>query len=274
MQSLEMTSDQLRRYIREHHEKQYLIVDVRQPVEYRDSHIPGARLMPLPSLVRDMSPLPGQVDLIFYCHSGGRSAAAAAMAAEEADDNAKAYKTVYNLTGGMLAWQGGVVEDLPQVQLFEKQSFDGMLQTAMNLEKGALRFYRAVGGHYGQHGWSAVFKRLEKAEIAHAKSVFAILNQAAPQDLNFDQVFEKLPGEVLEGGMTLEVALRKMAAYKDDACMRLVELALQIERAAFDLYRALADQAAGDGGGDVFLSLAQAEKSHMQALIDHIAACR
>jgi rhodanese-related sulfurtransferase/rubrerythrin len=259
----------LRRYIRDHHESEYLLVDVRQTGEYRNSHIPGARLMPLPQLVQNMSALPAQIDLIFYCHSGGRSAAAAAMVAEEAVSSAN----IYNLAGGIMAWQGGLVADFPKVQLFENQPFESMLKTAMNLEKGAMRFYNAVGGRYAAQAWSAIFARLAQAEIAHARSVHAILRQTAADHADFDHEFEHLSGEVLEGGMTLDLALQKLEGMQARACMRLVELALQIERAAFDLYRSLAEQVSEAPARDVFLSLAQAEKGHMQSLIDHVAAC-
>ena len=42
-----VTSDQLRGYMAEHDEREYQLVDVRQPEEYQQGHIPGARLIPL-----------------------------------------------------------------------------------------------------------------------------------------------------------------------------------------------------------------------------------
>jgi rhodanese-related sulfurtransferase len=44
----EINPEELRRYIKNHNEKEYLLVDVRQPDEYEEGHIPGARLLPLP----------------------------------------------------------------------------------------------------------------------------------------------------------------------------------------------------------------------------------
>jgi len=56
-------------------------------------------------------------------------------------------------------------------------------------------------------------------------------------------------------------------------CIRLVEMALQIEYAAFDLYRTLADQAREDESRQAFTQLSQAEKGHMQSLIRVIGEC-
>lgn len=41
---------QAKRYINEHPGDEYTLLDVRQPSEYRESHLPGATLIPLPEL--------------------------------------------------------------------------------------------------------------------------------------------------------------------------------------------------------------------------------
>lgn len=43
-------ADQARKYMTDHPEGSYTLLDVRQPREYEEAHIPGARLVPLPSL--------------------------------------------------------------------------------------------------------------------------------------------------------------------------------------------------------------------------------
>ena len=42
-----MSVKTFQRYRTRTHEKDYLLIDVRQPVEYMDAHIPGAILIPL-----------------------------------------------------------------------------------------------------------------------------------------------------------------------------------------------------------------------------------
>ena len=153
-----MSPEQLRQFSQTHHEQAYLLVDVRQPEEYRRGHIPGALLLPLPELVKSMDRLPADKELIFYCHSGGRSMAAAAMVAEE-----ERHPTIYNLTGGMLAWDGGRISDVPRVNLFAGQSMAEMLRTAMNLEKGAQRFYESVGQQAVAQSWAQTFAILARA---------------------------------------------------------------------------------------------------------------
>ena len=45
-----MDAEEAKDYMAKHGEEEYTILDVRQPGEYEDSHLPGAKLMPLPQL--------------------------------------------------------------------------------------------------------------------------------------------------------------------------------------------------------------------------------
>ncbi len=265
----ELSPEQLRSYVQTHHEKEYLLVDVRQPGEYSHAHIPGARLIPLPQLVKTVDSLPADVDLIFYCHSGGRSAAASALATEELVGEGQ----IYNLKGGIHAWDGGTVDDLPQVQLFNRLSDVEMLETAMNLEKGAMRFYTHIGEKHAGRAWVDKFEHLARAETAHAKSVYRFWQQKEAGPETFEVLFDRLPGEILEGGLPLAKAIEALDSLKNQSCMRLFELALKIEYTAYDLYRTLANQTSVSDPGQAFLALAQAEKGHMRTLIDAMADC-
>ncbi len=265
----ELSPEQLRRYFDTHHEKDYLLVDVRQPDEYTHAHIPGARLIPLPQLVKTVNSLPEDVDLIFYCHSGGRSAAAAALADEELVGEGQRY----NLRGGISAWDGGTLDDLPQVQIFSRLSDVEMFGTAINLEKGAMRFYTHISENHAGQVWIGKFERLARAEIAHARSVYLFWQQRDAGLETFEVLFDRMQGEILEGGLTLAKAMEVLDTQKNQSCMRLFELALKIEYAAYDLYRTLANQISASDPGKAFLELAQAEKGHMRILIDALTDC-
>ena len=78
--------------------KHPLVVDVRQPDEFRSGHISGAKLIPLNELHRKMNELPKGREIVCICASGNRSASAAKMLAKEGFN-------VLNVQGGMLAWR-------------------------------------------------------------------------------------------------------------------------------------------------------------------------
>jgi rhodanese-related sulfurtransferase len=78
--------------------KHPLVLDVRQPEEFRTGHIAGAKLIPLNELPKKMSELPKGREIVCVCASGSRSTSASKMLAKEGF-------TVLNMQGGMLAWR-------------------------------------------------------------------------------------------------------------------------------------------------------------------------
>lgn len=75
-----------------------LLVDVRTDDEASRGVIPGARHIPLHLIPLKVEELSGEQPLVFYCHSGMRSAQAGAFMSSKGRSN------IYNLHGGILAW--------------------------------------------------------------------------------------------------------------------------------------------------------------------------
>ncbi|MEQ1768178.1 MAG: rhodanese-like domain-containing protein [Methylotenera sp.] len=78
--------------------KPLVLVDVRNDDEVARGIISGAIHIPLALLPVQYDALTKSENVVFYCHSGMRSAHAAAFA------SSKGCKHVYNLSGGVLAW--------------------------------------------------------------------------------------------------------------------------------------------------------------------------
>ena len=264
----ELMPDELRELLARTREKHYALIDVRQPEEYAVAHIPGATLRPLMELEEHLFDLPADRELIFYCSAGPRSAIAAALAAEaELSD-----LPIYTLVGGLLAWDGQKIADFPRVQVFDQaRSLPEMLLTAMDLEKGAYRYYHAILERFGPLSFGSVIEHLAQAEEAHARMIYALweLDQANPQP--FETLFDGLPGDILEGGETFEDALEHLKALPSDNGIHILELSLSIEYQAYDLYRSLAERTADVSTRDKLLTIAQAEKSHMRQLQQALA---
>jgi rhodanese-related sulfurtransferase len=82
---------------------QILLLDVREPEEYRQGHIAGAVLMPLGTLSAQYSQIPKGITLVVYCRTGHRSAQAVKFLREHGYD-----KSV-SLAGGYTAWSGAAL---------------------------------------------------------------------------------------------------------------------------------------------------------------------
>lgn len=266
----DITAEELKQFIKSHNEKEYLLVDVRQPDEYTKGHIPGAKFIPLNELVSDLSGLPSNRDVIFYCHSGGRSLAAASMFSEEGITE----KTIYNLERGILSWEGKTLKGFPKIQVFDKTKAPAeLLLTAMDLEKGAWRFYTYILDNFAVDPIIPTLEQLSKAEIAHAKTVYGFWEKTASTPIAFDELYARLEGEILEGGESLAEVLGYLENIEENQCLRILELAIHIEYAAFDLYKTMAEQEKDQTVRDSFLSIAQAEKSHMRMLVRALDQC-
>ncbi len=77
-----------------------VLVDVREPNEYQEGHIAGAVLLPLAEVEADTIPPFQGRKLVMQCRSGGRSRTACGKLIKARTD-----LEVYNLEGGILAWQ-------------------------------------------------------------------------------------------------------------------------------------------------------------------------
>jgi rhodanese-related sulfurtransferase len=76
-----------------------LILDVREPDEWQEGHIAGAKHVPLGSLQPRVGELDPNGEIIAVCHSGVRSNAAVLALRRAGFGNS------WNLAGGMLAWE-------------------------------------------------------------------------------------------------------------------------------------------------------------------------
>ena len=74
-----------------------LIIDVREPYEYADGHVPGAELMPLMTVPQRLADLPTDRTVYVVCAVGARSAQAAAFLATRGVD-------AVNVDGGTGEW--------------------------------------------------------------------------------------------------------------------------------------------------------------------------
>jgi adenylyltransferase/sulfurtransferase len=83
-----------------------VLVDVREPDEWAEGHLPGARHIPLGELPQRAAELDPQAEIVLYCHAGVRSLRALHHLQQ------RGYTKLRSLTGGIMAWEaaGGEVE--------------------------------------------------------------------------------------------------------------------------------------------------------------------
>jgi len=256
----EMDMEEFRNFRKEKNERDYLVVDVRFPEEYEEEHIPGCFLLPLAEINARLTELPPDRDIIFYCHSGKRSRTAALFATSVPFFQ----KKVYNLDGGIICYHDKTVPDYPILQVFNFDSdLSELFRTAMNLERGAEIFYQAVLKEIGNVPYRKTIELLSQAEAGHARLIYNLWTKTGEKLQPFEELYASLPGDIIEGGKPIEEQLEKLHKIETNFEARLLEIVLDIEHAAYDLYRSVALRLQGTELENSFLTLAEAEKSHM-----------
>lgn len=77
----------------------FQLIDVREPFEYEMSNLEGENI-PLGGLMIEVDKIDREKPVIFQCRSGKRSASAVMQL-----EQAYGFTNLYNLTGGIIAWQ-------------------------------------------------------------------------------------------------------------------------------------------------------------------------
>jgi len=144
---------------------------------------------------------------------------------------------------------------------------------AMDLECGAELFYTEVLARHPEEGFARFIDLLARAEEGHARQIYAFYKQEQPEAVPFAELYASLPGEVIEGGQSLEAMKRMLDAPGDEPCLDIVEMAITIEYAAYDLYRNMADYFTEPKMTEAFLAIAQAEKEHMRIAGEALQLC-
>jgi rhodanese-related sulfurtransferase/rubrerythrin len=267
----DVTAAELKNYMEDRQEKSYLLVDVREPKEYRMGHIPGAVLLPLKEVEAGITGLAdADRDLFFYCRSGRRSKIAANLVA----DLGVPARKIYNVSGGILAWQGKRLPDFPRLHHFDAAGdVLTILQKALELEKGTGIFYTVCAGLLEDKDISAKARALADFETVHAKVIYRCMKRLKPDLEEFEKMFERASGEIMEGGLSVHDAVKGLAAMEEEPCINFAEMALEIEFTAYDLYRNLATKAEDRESVGTLLMLSEQEKGHIRIVANILSAC-
>jgi rhodanese-related sulfurtransferase/rubrerythrin len=250
----------VRRYLDEREPGTFTLLDVRQPEEYGQEHIPGAKLVPLGELPDRIGELDRKMTTIVYCRSGKRAASATGLLMNAGFDD------VWNMTGGMLAWQGLKATGGPEAgaAIFE-EAIDtaDVIRLAWALEDGARLFYQEMSKQYVDTQVGRLFEMLSSAEEGHKGSLQKVYAEVTGNDVEPPRPEGLQP--TMEGGIPLGAALSWAAGRPPGDAL---ELSASIEVNAYDRYLRVAASRPDDASKEVLLQVAREEKAHLVWLLN------
>ena len=257
-----MDSDEARKYMAEHSEGTYTLLDVRQPGEYEEDHIPGAKLVPLGDLKEGTQDLDPAKPTLVYCAIGGRSRVAAQLL------SGRGFQEVYNLSGGIKAYRGDKASGPQELNLDMVRGDESpgeMLKLAFGLEQALEIFYDKCLEQAEDKDLKDLFTKLEHVEAVHKKKIYdryAALVENAPDMAAFEA---DMTSDVMEGGFQVKDFLAANQPWLK-SLLEVLELAMMLETQALDLYMRFAEKSLEEGTKQVLFTLADEEKAHLKSL--------
>ena len=255
-----LDADGLKRFMDENKEGTYTLLDVRQSKEYEETRIPGAKLIPLPELTDRIDELPKQEPIVAYCAIGGRSRAAAQLLA------GKGFDAVYNLRGGIQAWQGLTASGPPEMGMTlwtGDESPTEVIRLAYAMESGLGSFYSSMAEQSEDPGVKDLLGRLGRIEGRHRQKLADLYAAISPGDK--DSLENDLQADRIEGGFTTEEFLERHGSAMQTVS-GLMDVAMMLEAQALDLYSRYAQTLDDSTGRAILMDIAEEEKAHLAAL--------
>jgi rhodanese-related sulfurtransferase/rubrerythrin len=257
-----MDADEARAYMAGHQEGDFTLLDVRQPGEYEDSHLPGAKLMPLPQLSDTYKELDPEKPTIVHCAVGGRSRVAAQML------SGWGFKEIYNLAGGIKAFQGHKATGPTELNLDlvkGDESPAAIIILAYGMEKALQLFYETLKQQSPDPTLQDLFGKLARVEVRHEQRLFEVYGQVASDGQDLATFESSIVPKTLEGGFDAEEFLATNQAHLQTP-VQVLDLAMMLETQALDLYLRFADRSSQPQTKDVLYALAGEEKAHLASL--------
>ena len=260
-------SDEVQSFIREHSEGDYVLLDVRQPGEYAQAHLPGAKLIPLPQLADSLEDLDADKPIIVYCAVGGRSRMATRLLAT------LGFRNVSHLQGGIQAWEDRTATGPREFHLdFIKgnESPEEIILLAYRMEEGLKKFHEAIKAKSDDPALSALLAGLIKAEESHEKTLLelreslAFLERETPPD-QISEFSDGFQSRLMEGGIDMNAFMEQNQPFLNDVSGYL-DLAMMIETQALDLYLRMAAESRNEQTRKILHRIGNEEKAHLDLL--------
>jgi len=257
-----LEAEEAKAYMGQHREGEYTLLDVRQPGEYEDSHLPGAKLLPLPGLSDTYQELDSGKPTLVYCAIGGRSRVAAQML------SGWGFKQVYNLAGGIKAFQGHKAAGPQELNLDlvrGDETPEKIIILAYAMEKALQIFYETLQQQSPDRELQDLFGKLAQVEVRHEQRLFEVYGRVAPGGQDLATFESSIVPNTLEGGFSAEKFLENNQGHLQTATQAL-DLAMMLETQALDLYLRFADKIDQPQTQEVLYALAGEEKAHLASL--------
>lgn len=184
----------------------------------------------------------------------------------------KGYTRIYNLSGGIKAWEKETAygpEDQGMVLFSGNERVEECIIVAYGLEEGLREFYLTMQEKTGDDSARSLFAKLAEIEVLHQQRLVEMYSEVTGIQNEMAEFAASIVSPGMEGGMTTQEYLSRF--HPDlDSLTDILSLAMSIEAQALDLYQRASFTAGKAEAKKILQQIANEERIHLQYLADYM----
>jgi rubrerythrin len=177
------------------------------------------------------------------------------------------FKEVYNLSGGIKAWQGYKASGPEELNLDMVRGDETPAQIAalaIGMEESLKQFYQALLAKAQDDDVKKLFAKMVEVSDLHKQRFLDFYQQSEPGK-DAGAILAEVKTDVMEGGYRMDDFIRQNEPHMQ-TLLGALDVAMMLETQALDLYGRFAGRAEVAATRDFLLNVGQEEKVHLNML--------
>jgi sulfur-carrier protein adenylyltransferase/sulfurtransferase len=180
----------------------------------------------------------------------------------------RGFTQVYNMKGGIQAWEGLVAEGPVELNLDlvrGDETPQEIIMLGYGMEQSLGGFYRRVRTSTTDKELAKLLDRLASIEDRHKEYLLDLYNSIEPLPSDREAFEAQVSATVMEGGFDSSEFMLNNERYLHSVSS-LLDLSMMLEAQALDLYLRFAGKMQDEETGKVLRKIGDEEKAHLEAL--------
>lgn len=180
----------------------------------------------------------------------------------------KGFKKIYNLKGGIMAWNGAVASgpvELNMDLVRGDESPGQITRLAYGMEMSLGSFYQTMSTRMEDTEVSELLTRLASIEEKHKQYLLELLRSVEPSEVDQAALESEVASTIMEGGFDSDEFIRKNEEFMQSVT-GVLDVAMMLETQALDLYLRFAEKIESEEARGILYKIGDEEKGHLAAL--------
>ena len=184
----------------------------------------------------------------------------------------RGFKEVYNLKGGMMAWEEieapevAGSADRGRINLIKgDEAPSEIVAMAYGMEKGVECYYSTMAELLKDTEVSRLLKELAEEEKNHQQKIFILYQNLDPSVTNRQKFEARMVSDAMEGGFIVEEFFEKNLSGRQSV-LNVLNVSMMLEAQALDLYMRYSDRCVSENAKESLYNLAEQEKQHLNRI--------